>query len=42
MKTRCVRYKVTSNRFFDCTELEVLDSIRFEPFEVRIALPQEK
>jgi hypothetical protein len=42
VKARYVQYKVTSNRFFDCTELEVLDSIRFEPFDIRIALPDEK
>jgi hypothetical protein len=34
-----VQYKVTSSRFFDCTELEVLDSIRYESFCLRIALP---
>jgi len=39
---RYVQYKVTSDRFFDCTELEVLDSIRYEPFDLRIALPDEK
>ena len=39
IRARYVRYKVTNKRFFDCTELEVLDSIRFEPFELRIALP---
>jgi hypothetical protein len=39
---RYVQYKVTSQRFFCCTELEVLDSIRFEPFDLRIALPDER
>jgi len=39
---RHVQYKVTSERFFCCTELEVLDSIKFEPFDLRLALPDEK
>jgi hypothetical protein len=36
---RYVQYKVTSARNFCCTELEVLDSIKSEPFDLRIALP---
>jgi hypothetical protein len=40
--TRYVRYKITSGRFFCCTELEVLDSIKFEPFDLRLALPDER
>jgi hypothetical protein len=40
-EARFVQYKVTSSRFFDCTEVEVLDSIKFEPFDLRIALPDE-
>jgi hypothetical protein len=39
---RYVQYKVTSERFFCCTELEVLEAIRFEPFDLRIALPDER
>ncbi len=42
VKTRFVQYKVTNGRFFDCTELEVLDSIEFEPFDLLIALPDER
>ena len=38
---RYVRYDVTPRRFFCITELEVLDSIRLEPFDLRIALPDE-
>jgi len=41
VKTRYVQYKVTSKRWFDCTELEVLDSIKLDPFDIRIALPDE-
>ncbi|HUW58325.1 MAG TPA: hypothetical protein VMZ92_16940 [Planctomycetota bacterium] len=33
---------VTPRRFFCITELEVLDSIRLEPFGLRIALPDER
>ncbi|MCC6444312.1 MAG: hypothetical protein IT210_12775 [Armatimonadetes bacterium] len=36
---RYVQYRVTSPRFFACTELEVLDSIRYDPFDLKIALP---
>ncbi|MBM4018936.1 MAG: hypothetical protein FJ288_11510 [Planctomycetes bacterium] len=39
---RYVQYKVSNKRIFCCTELEVLDSIRTEPFDLRIALPDEK
>jgi len=42
VRTRYVQYKVTSKRNFDCTELEVLDAIKFEPYDLRIALPDEK
>ncbi len=40
VKARYVQYRITSPRHFCCTELEVLDSIRFEPFDLRIALPE--
>ncbi|MCY3021850.1 MAG: hypothetical protein NTW87_22805 [Planctomycetota bacterium] len=40
--TRFIQYKVTSPRFFCCTELEVLDAIKYEPFDLRVALPDEK
>ena len=39
VRTRYVRFKIANKRFFDVTELEVLDSIKFEPFDLRIALP---
>jgi hypothetical protein len=39
---RYVRYRVTSPGFFCCTELLALDSIRYEPFDLRIALPDGK
>jgi hypothetical protein len=38
---RYVRFKVTSTRYFDCTEIEVLDSLKSEPYDLRIALPDE-
>jgi hypothetical protein len=38
---RYVQYRVTNRRFFDCAALEVLDSIRNEPFDLRLALPDE-
>lgn len=38
---RYVQYRVTNRRFFDCAGLEVLDSIRSESFDLRLALPDE-
>jgi hypothetical protein len=38
---RYVQYQVTNRRFFDCAGLEVLDSIQNEPFDLRLALPDE-
>jgi hypothetical protein len=38
---RFVKYRVTNARIFDCAGLEVLDAIRLEPFDLRIALPDE-
>jgi hypothetical protein len=38
---RFVQYRVKSDRNFCATELEVLDSIRYEPFDLRVALPQK-
>ncbi|MCX5685805.1 MAG: hypothetical protein NT049_19290, partial [Planctomycetota bacterium] len=42
VEARYVQYKVTNRRIFCATELEVLDSIRSEPFDLRVALPDEK
>jgi hypothetical protein len=39
--TRYVQYRILNKRFFDCAGLEVLDSIRSAPFDLRIALPDE-
>ena len=41
VETRYVQYKVTSKRNFDATELEVLDSIDYKPYDLRLALPDE-
>ncbi len=42
IKTRYVQYRVTNKRAFDVTELEVLDRIELKPFDLRVALPDEK
>jgi hypothetical protein len=42
VSTRWVRYRVTSPGFFCPTELFALDGLRYEPFDLRIALPDEK
>ena len=39
---RFVRHRVPNKRLLDCTELEVLDSIRSDPFDLRLALPDER
>lgn len=41
VKARFVRYTVTSPRHFCATEVEVLDAITFEPFDLRVALPAD-
>lgn len=38
--TRYVQYKITSNRNICPTELEVLDTLKREPFDLKIALPK--
>jgi len=38
---RFVQYKVTSNRIFVATEIEVLNEFTTRPFDLRIALPDE-
>jgi hypothetical protein len=42
VKARYVQYVITPKRNIDVTELEVLDSIKYEPFDLKIALPDEK
>lgn len=41
LSTRFVQFKINNKRFFDVTEIEVLDSIKFEPYDLRVALPDE-
>lgn len=42
VEARFVQYRITSKRMLCATELEVLDSINSEPFDLKIALPDEK
>lgn len=42
VKARYVRYQITSPRHFCATEIEVLDSIRFDPFDLKLAPPEAK
>ncbi|HHN47174.1 MAG TPA: hypothetical protein ENN09_07015 [Planctomycetes bacterium] len=42
VKARFVQYRLFPKRFLCVTELEVLDAIKFEPFDLRIALPGDK
>jgi hypothetical protein len=39
---RYVKYNVTPERALTVSEVEVLDFIRYEPFDLRIALPDER
>jgi hypothetical protein len=41
VQARYVRYKITARRFTDVSEVMVLDSIKSEPFDLRIALPEK-
>jgi hypothetical protein len=39
---RFVKFKVTPERALTVSEVEVLDFIRYDPFDLRIALPEER
>jgi hypothetical protein len=41
VEARYVQYKISNDRVFDVTELEVLDTIELKPFDLRVALPDE-
>ncbi len=41
VNTRWVQFKIANKRFFDVTEIEVLDAINFAPYDLGIALPDE-
>lgn len=38
-EARYVRFVITPERFLSVSEIQVLDSIRYEPFDLKIALP---
>jgi len=42
VQARYVRFKITPERALTVSEVEVLDSIKYEPFDLRIALPEDK
>jgi hypothetical protein len=42
VNARYVRYKIDSQRIIAVTELEVLERLTLEPFDLRLALPDEK
>lgn len=42
LPARYIQYRITNPRHLCVTELEVLDSINHAPFDLRIALPDEK
>jgi len=41
LEARYVRYKIESKRMIAVTELEVLDRLTLEPFDLRLALPEK-
>lgn len=42
VEARYVRFKITPERSLTVSEVEVLDSMQYAPFDLRIALPDEK
>ena len=40
MTARHVRFRLTPARMVVVTEVQVLDSVRYEPFDLRLALPR--
>jgi len=42
VRARYVRFKITPQRILTVSEVQVLDSMRFEPFDLRIALPDDE
>jgi hypothetical protein len=42
VEARYVRFDITPARFLSVSEVQVLDLVRFEPFDLRIALPDGK
>jgi hypothetical protein len=42
VEARYVQYKITSGRLVGVTEVQALDTIKREPFDLRIALPDQK
>ena len=42
VRARYVRFRIVPQRTMTVSEVQVLDSIRYEPFDLRIALPEEK
>ena len=42
ISARFVQFKINNKRFLAVTEVEVLDALKFEPYDLRIALPDEK
>ena len=41
IEARYVRFKVTAERTLTVSEVQVLDQIKYTPFDLRIALPDE-
>ena len=42
VQARYVKFKVTSPRIMQLMELQVFDWIKYEPFDLRLSLPDEK
>ena len=42
VEARYVKFKITPARFTSISEVQVLDSINYEPFDLKIALPDGK
>src|SRR5262249_27621553 len=42
VEARYVKFKITPARLINISEVQVFDAIRYEPFDLRIALPDGK
>lgn len=42
VQARHVRFKITPERTLTVSEVEVLDSIRYDPFDLRLTLPDDR
>lgn len=42
VRARYVRFRLTPNRIVGVTEVQALDRLEYEPFDMKIALPDDR